>query len=125
MSDIDIVIRTLQRALSPETVRGALIGALQVVRENAKEYPRPLPNQQYIRTYVLKDGWQYSEPQIHGQSISGDVYNDVPYAPDVMGAGTQEPFFAGRWRDTDMIAEEMEPIVTDIIEASLQRLVSL
>jgi hypothetical protein len=125
MSDIDVVIRTLQTVLSPETLRSALVGALQVVRENAKQYPSTLPNQQYIRTYVLRDGWQYSEPQIHGQSISGDVYNDVPYAPDVMGAGTQEPFFAGRWRDTDMIASEMEPIVIDIIEATLQRQVSI
>ena len=125
MSDIDVVITTLQRVLSPELMRSALIGALQVVRENAKQYPPTLPNQQYIRTYALRDGWQYSDPQVSGQTISGDVYNDVPYAPDVMGAGTQEAFFEGRWRDTDMIAEEMEPIVTDIIEATLTRQVTL
>ena len=125
MSDIDVVIANLQRVLSPELMRSALVGALQVVRENAQIYPSTLPNQQYIRTYVLRDGWQYSEPQVHGQAISGDVYNDVPYAADVQGAGTQEAFFAGRWRDTDQIAADMEPIVTDIIEATLARQVSV
>lgn len=123
--DIARTIAALERATDPSALSAAFREALKAVKANAQIYPPELPGQRYVRTYVLRDGWQYSEPQATPDGLRGDVYNDVPYAPDVMGPGTQEAFFIDRWRTTDDIADEMAGMVEAILEAAYRRQVTL
>lgn len=90
--------RILAQALALEIeYAGKLIDEL-------KEYPSPLPNQQYVRTYELREHWriQDGDPRIAPSGIICRIINDVQdhrgkyYATYVQGPW-QTGIHQGRW----------------------------
>jgi hypothetical protein len=120
-ADMRAALASIQRIQS-QLLSSALTGAAQVVMQDAQQYPAPPAGSQYVRTYVLREGWQYSEPRVGPDTVETDVYNDTPYAPYVVG-DEQAAVHAGRWRTVSQIAADNEDVVADMVEAAVDRIV--
>lgn len=56
--------------------------------DELRYYPAPRPNQRYVRTMRLRDGWEVSFQRASG-GFQVIVSNDVPYAKFVVGSLAQ------------------------------------
>lgn len=117
------IIRALRQITDVNQLRGAMEGASQLLLEEAKRYPSPPPGSQYVRTYALRDNWQYSKPNVSGNTIQSDIFNTTPYGAYVVGATTQARIHQGRWKTTEEIANEQAALVADVIEAAVERII--
>lgn len=75
--------------------------------DTLREYPPPLPNQKYIRTYRLRRGWKAFIQRVNANSFAVVVSNDVDYTSFVIGslaqatsvaASFQADIHRGRWK---------------------------
>lgn len=85
--------------------------------DELRYYPRPRPNQRYVRTMRLRDGWEVSYQRSTG-GFEVIVRNDAPYAKFVVGslaqaraaaASFQAWMHKGRW-----------PLATETVEFWLE-----
>lgn len=115
---------TLRRlaALDRAALRPVVADILADIAHDAAVYPPELPNQRYVRTYRLRDGWLDRAPDVRlaGDTLLGILTNPTPYGPDVMG-DTQEPIFQRRWRTVDTISAAWEDRVAARIAAALDQ----
>lgn len=92
---------------SPVLVMAARLAAFQaataeLIIARLRNYPAPLANQQYIRTFALHDAWGYEGPKFIGDSLVTTIINDAVdrygryYARLVQG-DYQTPIHQGRW----------------------------
>ena len=61
-------------------------------------YPPELPNQRYVRTYRLRNGWTVTIKRLSKSKFMIEVKNDTDYATDVMGSLALSPSEAGRFQ---------------------------
>lgn len=115
-------IATLE-ALNLDVLSDELRAILKAVGADAGDYTKApeLPNQRYIRSGDLGQGWE-NEPilSVSGDSLMGVLTNAVPYAGDVQGED-QEAIFQGRWRTTDQILGEWEDEIARRVERALEQ----
>jgi len=115
-------IATLE-ALNLDVLADELRAILKAVGADAGDYTKApeLPNQRYIRSGDLGQGWE-NEPilSVGGDSLMGVLINAVPYAGDVQGED-QEAIFQGRWRTTDQILGEWEDEIARRVERALEQ----
>lgn len=78
-------------------------------------YVPELPNQRYIRTGNLGDGYSVN---VRGDS-QREFDNFVSYAPDVVGEN-QEPIHKGRWWTMEERIEGEIPALLDALEQKLR-----
>jgi hypothetical protein len=62
-----------------EEIRDPMLSELQF-------YPPKLPNQKYIRTYKLKQGWKVGYSKINANTFAVTVSNDTDYTSFVVGS---------------------------------------
>lgn len=110
-----------QLAAYPAALRDALTAGANTIMNpliaDAQVYPAELPNQHYQRTYTLQAGW--NDPlliQRDGAGVTISAINTVEYSDEVQTAGQQKPGFDGRWRTTEMIANDGTPQVVGAID---------
>jgi hypothetical protein len=114
---------TRLQAMERAVLRGAEKGmetALRAMADTLADYPPELPNQRYVRTNDLHDGWANADvvfaPMPGG--ISGTMTNPIAYGPDVEGA-TQAPIHQGRWPTTEGVQQAQEGAARETIEAAV------
>lgn len=90
-------------------MRKTMEASLLHVQSSTPGYPRPRPNQTYIRTGTLgrtlgvsQSGGPMGKAQINtvrklGAAYQGEYGTNLSYAPRVIGEGTQGKAFVGRW----------------------------
>lgn len=77
------------------------------VLNRARQYPPERPNQQYERTYTLRDSWKHIPSKRVGDNFEAVIYNDATdsygrqyanyvYGFDDQGTG-QSAYHVGRW----------------------------
>lgn len=90
------------------TIREPLLDELQF-------YPPELPNQRYVRTYRLRNGWTVTIKRINKTSFMIEVKNPTEYTSDVMGslalspseaASFQSDIHQGRWQLATVVLQE-------------------
>lgn len=82
-------------------------------------YPGELPNQKYVRTYDLQEGWLEATPVYivtSGGGIDARLENPVSYAGAVQGEG-QKTIFSGRWTLASTVLTEYEQDIAVAVEA--------
>ena len=118
----EIIIATLD-AFDLSILSDELRAVLKAIGADAGDYSKApeLPNQRYIRSGDLGQGWE-SEPQltVSGDSLMGVLTNAVPYAGDVQG-DDQHAIFQGRWRTTEQILTEWEDEIAARAERALDQ----
>lgn len=62
-------------------------------------YPPPLPNQRYVRTYRLRQGWKAGIRRLNGNTYAMVISNDVEYTQQVVGSLAQVESVAARFQD--------------------------
>lgn len=110
--------------LERAALRGAEDGmedALRAMAATLADYPPELPNQKYIRTNALHDGWTDAVPVfvVESTGITGTITNPVSYAPEVEGDGTQKDIHVGRWPTVGGVQEAQEGAARAAVEASV------
>ena len=63
------------------------------LKRELRTYPPKLPNQKYVRTFNLKQNWQYAVLS----PTSAEVSNAATYAGWVQGVDQNIEFHKGRW----------------------------
>lgn len=116
---------TRQLAALPAAVAGALDRAatrgLTVLTEAAQQYPPPLPQQQYVRTYDLQRGWTTPAQLTRSTNlVTARVVNPVDYSGYVQDATQQARIHQGRWPTTEQIEQRHAPRLQQIIEDELR-----
>lgn len=92
---------------TPILVMAARLAAFQsataeLIIARLRNYPAPLPNQTYVRTFALHDAWGYEPPKIIGNNLVTTIINDAVdrygryYARLVQG-DYQTAIHQGRW----------------------------
>lgn len=96
--------------------------ALRAMADVLADYPPELPNQRYIRSYTLRDGWDDAVPvfTVMSAGLSASMTNPTPYGPEVEGEATQEAIFRGRWPTVEGVQREQEAAAKATIEATVQ-----
>ena len=117
----DAVIRDLRQLLNMQALKPTIGGILADIAADAAVYPPERPNQTYIRTNTLRDGWLDSQPIFSGggESLLAVLTNGTPYGPLVMDVEDQAAVHQGRWRTTDAIMEAWEDRTATRIEDAL------
>lgn len=118
------------------TMRRTMEASLLHVQQSVPSYPRPRPNQKYIRTGTLgrtlgvsQSGGPVGKAQINtvrkmGMAYEGTFGSNLSYAPDVIGEGTQRPIHAGRWWTLKTVAKRAEKGIIRLHETAVQTLAS-
>lgn len=81
-------------------------------RTGLKHYPAPPPASSYIRTFMLRFGWQARR---WGDGVNMRVINNVEYAPYVQGTREQAWMHVGRWKT---VAETIQSNRAAILRAA-------
>lgn len=119
-------------------MRTAAEASLLVIHENVPPYPDQLPDSSYVRTGTLgrsmgvgMTGGQLGKPSIYLTKKTGSGFYEgefgsrLDYAPDVIGEGSQKPFFAARgWWTTKDIARLATSKIVQVYEAAARHLVA-
>lgn len=112
----------------------AMEASLLHIQGSVPGYPRPRPNQSYIRTGTLgrtlgvsQSGGPVGAPSIRLQKKVGSVYEgefgtNLSYAPDVIGDGTQKEIFAGRWWTLATVAKRAAAGIVRMHETAIDEL---
>jgi len=87
-------------------------------------HPPRLPDQKYARTFALAWGWQ-TTIEYRGRTVIIRRFNRLPYAPDVMGDGTQTRLFSGRWPTESQIAQIAAPRIVTKLRQRMEQIVKL
>lgn len=112
----------------------AMEASLLHVQGSVPGYPKPRPNQSYVRTGTLgrslgvaQSGGPVGTPSIRLQKKVGSVYEgefgtSLNYAPDVIGEGTQKEMFVGRWWTMKTVAKQAAAGIVRLHEAAVDEL---
>jgi hypothetical protein len=106
-----------------DAIKGDVSSLLDDIAADAAHYPPPVGS--YTRTGDLGRGWTDGEPLFQGDATSllAVLTNSVSYGPFVQGTEDQTKVHAGRWRNTDQIADAWEDRAAARIEDALERLI--
>jgi len=127
MSGPTLEVRNLDNILAELGKLDDLIGelaeptreVLQLLKERMQEYPPERPNQRYVRTNDLKNGWD--EYVILAGDRLGLLRNNVPYGHLVQSEKEQAWMHVGRWPTDQQVVDEKEDQAVRIYEAYLRR----
>ena len=125
MTNITIDVSEAVRKLDPKDMVQAITEAIDksadLLREDMRVYPPPVPNSTYIRTGKLKAGWAKRMGATGGlpSAIIGNY--GVTYAPYVQDYDRQAAIHRNRWQTTQMIAYKRKHDIKLLIEAVLAR----
>lgn len=117
---LDARLAQLERS---DIYRRPMQDVMQMLREDAQSYPPELPNQRYIRTFTLRRGW-FARAIDQGDTLLGEVGNNVRYGPQVMDRFDQKPIHQGRWQTTRDILTENTRRIVDTFAAWIGRSIS-
>lgn len=92
---------------------------LQLLKERMQEYPPERPNQRYVRTEDLKNGWD--EYVILAGDRLGLLRNNVPYGHWVQSEADQAWMHRGRWQTDKQVIDEKEDQAARIYEDYLRQ----
>lgn len=118
-SAITAGIASLQRLETITPLLPYLEAGGDILITDARTYPPELPNQRYVRTGDLGDGWRRQVVSSSPTLIALDVFNPVPYGPYVMGADDQTAPFVGRWSTIEALAQDAEDRIAAMLEDGL------
>ena len=91
--------------VAPQIANEAIDEHMPAMEEEVKYYPPELPDQQYVRTFALRDGWEFDR-KVSQNTYSLNVFNDTEYTgyvvgkPDLrlkLGGLPPAPIHRGRW----------------------------
>ena len=90
--------------------------------KDARVYPPTMPKQKYIRTYMLRAGWERKVSGSKG-NLTGDVYNyRTPYGQWVQHPLWQAMIHRGRWRTTTQIMQMRQAKIFALFDAYIKRM---
>lgn len=123
ITGLDAALRQL-RELRLDALRQTVADVLDEIAKDAAVYPPELPNQRYVRTFKLRDGWLEGDRDVRlsGDTLTAALTNGVGYADEVMG-DDQKAVFQDRWRTVDDLVDAWEDRVADRIDDALDQLV--
>jgi hypothetical protein len=111
-------------------VEAAVLAAAQTGMEDAiksmadilADYPPELPNQRYVRTNALHEGWVDTEPVFKpiASGIEGSLHNPVEYTPEVEGDATQADVHKGRWPTVGKVQAAQEGAARAKVEQAVK-----
>lgn len=100
--------------------------ALRLMADVLADYPPELPNQHYVRTNTLHDGWTSAQPvfDVTDTGLTGTITNTVDYVGEVEGDGSQGDIFAGRWPTDTQVMDAYASRARDLVEAAVEGVVT-
>jgi hypothetical protein len=120
---LSIALQRMPDEFEAETVK-AQEQSIANMKVDLKAYPAPRMTSTYIRTYVLRTGWDAAPISTTNTMDSGfpanvtSIENQVPYAGWVQLRATQTRWNRGRWATVeDVIAKHSPSVVDGIIRA--------
>ena len=108
-----------------DAAKDGMSQALIAMADVLADYPPELPNQKYVRTYTLYDGWIDTDPvfQAIPSGLAATLTNPTEYGPQVEGDATQEAIFQGRWPTVGQVQQAQAEAARDAVAAAVDEAV--
>ena len=122
---IDELVKRLDEAGKGEYLRGGLQGIGKTLVSDAMKYPPVPEDSRYARTNKLRGSWSYDVSKDAGILRVGTLKESVPYAPYVMGRGTQTRVHELHgWETIESIVEGRMDYIKDELTKFINRVLN-
>jgi hypothetical protein len=120
--DVTPTITDLERLRDISPLAPDMLAAADVVITDARTYPPELPDQRYVRSGDLGDGWDRQISIAGPTLLVVDITNPTPYGPYVQGDEEQAPVHMGRWKTETQLLDGAADRIAEILEAGVNDL---
>lgn len=109
---------TADKIVKREVARALTFSAEDIVF-SIRNYPPKPPGSSYKRTLMLAKKTVF---KVYKQAMRAVIGNNVSYAPDVIGDGTQAPVHRGRWKTISQHAAAKMPRIAGYMADANRRI---
>jgi len=114
------ILAKLTRLEQLDGVEAALNDEADLLVADEQQYPPELPNQQYVRTFNLRNQTRRQPAKRSGTAFEVTIESGADYASEVVGA-RQRAAFVGRWRLFKVVALAHLPRIRAAVQAAVLR----